>query len=152
MNGSDPKQTARELLTEAHPALVGLSHWIHANPELAYEEVLAAGWVAEWLTTAGFEVETGVGGLETAVRGRFGSGDFHVALCVEYDALPTVGHACGHNIMAAASIGAGIALAAVADELGMRVAGSCGAVSWCSSRGCRTSPGHEPPCSRCSGR
>ena len=58
MNGSDPKLSARELLEEAHPALVGLSHWIHANPEIGFEETLASGWVAEWLVTGGFEVET----------------------------------------------------------------------------------------------
>ena len=121
MNGSDPKLSARELLEEAHPALVGLSHWIHANPEVGFEETLASGWVAEWLTTGGFEVETGVAGMPTAVIGRTGPGPFHVAICVEYDALPEVGHACGHNVIAAASVGAGLALASVADELGLRV-------------------------------
>ncbi len=121
MNGSDPKLSARELLEEAHPALVGLSHWIHANPEVGFEETLASGWVAEWLATAGFEVETGVAGLPTAVIGSTGPGPFHVAICVEYDALPEVGHACGHNVIAAAGVGAGLALASVADELGLRV-------------------------------
>jgi amidohydrolase len=121
MNGSDPKQTARDLLAEAQPALVGLSHWIHANPELGYEEVLASGWVAEWMTTAGFEVRRGVAGLETALAASYGPGPFHVALCAEYDALPAVGHACGHNVIAAASVGAAIALAAVSEQLGLRV-------------------------------
>jgi amidohydrolase len=121
MNGSDPKQIARELLEEAHPALVGLSHWIHANPELGYEEVLASGWVAEWLVTAGFDVRTGVGGMPTAIVASNGPGPFHVAVCVEYDALPAVGHACGHNVIAAAGVGAGLALAAVAEPLGLRV-------------------------------
>ncbi len=121
MNGSDPKQTARDLLTEAHPALVGLSHWIHANPELGYQEVLASGWVADWMTSAGFEVRRGVGGMETALAASFGNGPFHVALCAEYDALPGVGHACGHNVIAASAVGAAVALAAVADELGLRV-------------------------------
>jgi amidohydrolase len=121
MNVSDPKQTARDLLAEAQPALVGLSHWIHANPELGYEEVLASGWVAEWMTTAGFEVRRGVAGLETALAASYGPGPFHVALCAEYDALPAVGHACGHNVIAAASVGAAIALAAVSEQLGLRV-------------------------------
>ena len=121
MNGSDPKQTARDLLVEAHPALVGLSHWIHANPELGYQEVLSSGWVADWMTSAGFEVRRNVAGMETALAASFGSGPFHVALCAEYDALPAVGHACGHNVIAAASVGAAIALASVADELGLRV-------------------------------
>ena len=121
MNGSDPKQTARDLLIEAHPALVGLSHWIHANPELGYQEFLASGWVADWMTTAGFDVRRNVAGLETALAASFGPGPFHVALCAEYDALPAVGHACGHNVISAAAVGAAIALAAVADELGLRV-------------------------------
>jgi len=121
MNGSSPKQSAHDLLTEAHPALVGLSHWIHANPELGYEETLAAGWVAEWLTTAGFEVRTGIAGMDTALSGSFGPGPFHVVICAEYDALPSVGHACGHNVIAAASVGAAIALACVAEQLGLRV-------------------------------
>jgi amidohydrolase len=121
MTGSDPKQIARELLEEAHPALIGLSHWIHANPELGYQEVLASGWVQEWLTTAGFDVRTGVGGMPTALVGSYGPGPFHVAICVEYDALPAVGHACGHNVIAAAGVGAGLALASVADQLGLKV-------------------------------
>jgi amidohydrolase len=121
MTEPDPRQTARELLTEAHPALVGLSHWIHANPELGYEETLASGWVAEWMQSAGFDVRVGVAGMDTAIVATSGTGSFRVALCAEYDALPAVGHACGHNVIAASSVGAAIALAAVADELDMRV-------------------------------
>lgn len=121
MNRSDPKQSVRELLEEAHPALVGLSHWIHANPEVGFEEHHASDWVNEWLQTAGFEVERGVADMPTALIGRFGPGPLHVAICVEYDALPEVGHACGHNVIAAAGVGAGLALASVADELGLRV-------------------------------
>jgi len=121
MNRSDPKQSVRELLQEAHPALVGLSHWIHANPEVGFEEHHASDWVNEWLQTAGFEVERGVADMPTALIGRFGPGPLHVAICVEYDALPEVGHACGHNVIAAAGVGAGLALASVADELGLRV-------------------------------
>ena len=121
MNGSDPKQSARELLEEAHPALVGLSHWIHANPETGFQETLASGWVAEWLTSAGFDVEVGAAGMPTAVIGSTGPGPFHVAICAEYDALPSVGHACGHNIIAASAVGAGIVLASVAEEVGLRI-------------------------------
>jgi amidohydrolase len=121
MTDPDPRQTARELLLEAHPALVGLSHWIHANPELGYQERLAAGWVADWMQSAGFDVRVGVAGMDTAIVATSGSGSFHVALCAEYDALPAVGHACGHNVIAASSVGAAVALAAVADELDMRV-------------------------------
>jgi amidohydrolase len=111
----------RALLDEIHPALVGLSRWIHANPEIGNEERLASGWVTEWLRAAGFDTRGAVGGLETAVAGSIGPGPLHVAICAEYDALPEVGHACGHNVICAAGVGAGIALATVADALGLRV-------------------------------
>ncbi|MEO7119437.1 MAG: amidohydrolase [Candidatus Limnocylindrales bacterium] len=112
---------ARAVIEQADLALIGLSHWIHANPEVAFEEVHASGWAADWLTGAGFEVTRELGGLPTAVAGRIGPGPFHVAVIAEYDALPSVGHACGHNIIAAAAVGAGLALASVATELGLRV-------------------------------
>ncbi|HWH36636.1 MAG TPA: M20 family metallopeptidase [Candidatus Limnocylindrales bacterium] len=121
MQELDPKQIARERAQRAHPALVGLSHWIHANPELGYSETLAAGWIAEWLEKAGFEVQRTFAGVDTAVAGSFGPGPLHVALLAEYDALPGIGHACGHNVIAAAAVGAGVALAGVAQQLGLRV-------------------------------
>lgn len=118
---ADPKQVVQQRLERAHEALIGLSHWIHANPELGYEERRAVGWVSEWLEKAGFEVTRNVADLETAVVGTYGPGPLNVAFLVEYDALPEVGHACGHNVIAASSVGAGVALAAVADRLGLRV-------------------------------
>ena len=118
---TDPKEIARLRVERAHEALIGLSHWIQANPELNYQETLAAGWLIEWLEKAGFKVERNVAGLETAFVGRFGPGPLKVAIIAEYDALPEVGHACGHNIISACAIGAGIALAAVADQLQMEV-------------------------------
>jgi amidohydrolase len=121
MTQTDYKHVARERVERAHQALVGLSHWIHANPELGYEEKVAAGWLAEWLEKAGFGVERGAAGLETALVGRFGDGPLNVALIAEYDALPEIGHACGHNIISAAAIGAAVGLAGVAHELGMCV-------------------------------
>jgi amidohydrolase len=117
----DAKQIARERAQRAHPALIGLSHYIHANPELGYAETQAAGWIAEWLEKAGFEVTRGAGGVETAVVGHFGPGPLHVALLAEYDALPDVGHACGHNVICATAIGAGVALAGVAQQLKLKV-------------------------------
>jgi amidohydrolase len=121
MEHLDLKQVVRERAERAHPALVGLSHWIHANPELQFAERLASGWVAEWLEKASFEVERGVGGLDTAVAGRFGPGPLNVAILAEYDALPEVGHACGHNVIAATALGAAVGLAGVAEQLGLRV-------------------------------
>jgi metal-dependent amidase/aminoacylase/carboxypeptidase family protein len=107
----DPREIARKRAERAHESLVGLSHWIHANPELAFEEQQASGWVAEFLEKAGFDVARVVGGLETALAGHFGPGPLHVALMAEYDALPEVGHACGHNVIAATAVGAAVALA-----------------------------------------
>jgi amidohydrolase len=121
MEGSRPKETARDRAEHAHGALVDLSHGIHADPELGFEETHACRMVSDRLTREGFEVRPRPADLETAVSGSFGPGPLHVAICAEYDALPTVGHACGHNIIAAAAVGAGMALASVADELGLRV-------------------------------
>ncbi|MFN8158519.1 MAG: M20 family metallopeptidase [Candidatus Nanopelagicales bacterium] len=101
--------------------LLALSHRIHANPETAWEEHRAAGWVGEAMAGGGFDVTPAYLGLDTALRATRGSGPLHVVLCAEYDALPGLGHACGHNIIAASSVGAALALGAVADELGLTV-------------------------------
>jgi amidohydrolase len=98
--------------------LESLSHRIHANPELGYQEVKASGWLAEFLAGHGFKVERGVAGVETAFRATIESGDGPtIAILCEYDALPAIGHACGHNVIATAGVGAGAALAAVRDQL-----------------------------------
>jgi amidohydrolase len=98
--------------------LEALSRKIHDHPELAYQEVQAAAWLADYLTGQGFAVERGVAGVDTAFRATMdtGSGPTIAILC-EYDALPAIGHACGHNIIATAGAGAGAALAAVRDTL-----------------------------------
>jgi amidohydrolase len=101
--------------------LLALSHRLHANPEVAWEEHRAAAWVGGSMADAGFAVETAYLGLDTALRATAGSGPLHVVLCAEYDALPGLGHACGHNIIASSSVGAALALGAVADELGLTV-------------------------------
>src|SRR4029453_10702771 len=85
------------------------------------EEHRAAANVAEVLHQAGFDVTIGAYGLETAVEATFGTGELRVVVCAEYDALPGIGHACGHNIIAAAGVGAALGLAEVADELGLTV-------------------------------
>ena len=98
--------------------LEALSRQIHDHPELAYQEVKAAGWLADFLARQGFKVERGVAGVDTAFRGTIenGAGPTIAILC-EYDALPQIGHACGHNVIATAGAGAGAALAAVRDKL-----------------------------------
>ena len=97
------KETARQRVERAHEALIGLSHWIQANPELNFEETMACGWLVEWLEKAGFEVQRNVADLDTAFVGTYGSGPLNVAIIAEYDALPEVGHACGHNVIAASA-------------------------------------------------
>ena len=117
----DAKTTARERIEELQGDLLALSHRIHAHPELGFQEVQAAAWLTEALSGMGFQVTAGVYDLPTAFMARAGHGPLHVALCAEYDALPSIGHACGHNIIAAASVGAGAALTRVADQLGLTV-------------------------------
>ncbi|MEE9609411.1 MAG: M20 family metallopeptidase [Myxococcota bacterium] len=101
--------------------LLRLSRAIHAKPELSFEEHEAAALLTQTLRDAGLEVTSGAHGLETAFAAEFGSDSPCVALLAEYDALPGIGHACGHNLIAAASVGAGLALAALAERLPGRV-------------------------------
>ena len=115
------KETARRRVDEATGELVELSHRIHAAPELAFEEHRASAWTADALERAGLSVERGVCDLPTAFGATAGSGPLTLGICCEYDALPGVGHACGHNVIAAAAVGAGLALAGVADDLGLTV-------------------------------
>jgi len=115
------KQAARERVDQARAMLVPLSHRIHAHPELAFEEEQSAAWLCEALDEVGFRVERGICELPTAFRARVGSGPLHVAICAEYDCLPGIGHACGHNVIAASAVGAALALAPIADDVGLTV-------------------------------
>jgi len=121
MNSSGAKRQARESITAARSGLLDLSHKIHAHPELAFEEEKASAWCAEVLREHGFNIETGICDLPTAFAATAGSGPLTVAICAEYDALPDIGHACGHNVIAAAAVGAAIGLAPLADDLGITV-------------------------------
>jgi amidohydrolase len=95
-----------------------LSRRIHDHPELAFNEVEAAGWLTDFLADKGFKVERGVAGMDTAFVATLETGDGPtIAIMCEYDALPAVGHACGHNVIATSGAGAGAALAAVKDAL-----------------------------------
>jgi amidohydrolase len=111
---SDPSQL-QAALEEVSAEALELSHRVHANPEIAFEERRAAAWTAELLERHGFDVEKPVGGLETASVARWQgerSGPV-IAFPGEYDALPEVGHGCGHNLMCSSSAGAAIAAARV---------------------------------------
>jgi amidohydrolase len=118
---SPVKEMAAGVVDRHLDELVSLSHAVHATPELCFEETASARAVADSLRAGGLDVDEGVYDLPTALESRRGDGELVVAVCAEYDALPSVGHACGHNIIAATAVGAGLALAAVADELDLTV-------------------------------
>jgi amidohydrolase len=103
----------------AHPRLIHLSRDLYDHPETAWEEVRSAQRVAGQLSDRGFDVTDHYCGLDTAFAAQIGSGDLHIALCAEYDALPGLGHACGHNLISAITVGAALALAPVVDGLGL---------------------------------
>lgn len=115
------KDRARRTVAVAAEELIALSHAIHAQPELAFEEHEASALCAAALEQAGFNLERGACGLPTAFVASTGRGPLAVAICAEYDALPDVGHACGHNVIASSAVGAALALASLADDLGLSV-------------------------------
>ncbi len=98
--------------------LVDLSLRIHSHPEIALQEVQASQWLAESLEAAGFGVQRDAGGLPTAFKAIYGKGKPVIAFFAEYDALPGLGHACGHNIICTSALGAGIAAKLAVDALG----------------------------------
>jgi amidohydrolase len=115
---SDPKSAIRQAVDRLAGELETLSRTIHDHPELGYKEEKACGWLSDFLARHGFKVERGVGGVETAFRGTLETGAGPtIAIMCEYDALPGIGHACGHNVIAASGAGAGAALAAVRSTL-----------------------------------
>jgi amidohydrolase len=95
-----------------------LSLKIHSNPELGFKEVKAAAWLTQYLEKNGFAVERGICELPTAFRASYGKGRPSIALVAEYDALPHLGHACGHNLIAGGSVGAAVAAKEAIDRFG----------------------------------
>lgn len=118
---TDMHRAARAAVEAAHAGLIELSHRIYENPELGFEEVRASGWLADELERSGFAVQRGYDEMPTAFVATTGQGSLRVVICAEYDALPEVGHACGHNVICTAALGAGIALAPLADELDLKL-------------------------------
>lgn len=111
--GHSQKNTLMEGVEAQRDTIWGLSRMIHENPEVGFAEFKASRWVAEALEAAGYRVEWPVAGMTTALRATKsgGCGGPRVALLAEYDALPGIGHGCGHNFIAAATVGAAMALA-----------------------------------------
>ncbi|RGE23242.1 M20 family metallopeptidase [Leucobacter sp. wl10] len=118
---SRAKEVSRAEVEGRRDQLIALSHAIHEHPEVSWEEHEAAALVAKTLGEAGFDVEIGAYGVPTAVEAVYGDGDLTVAICAEYDALPGIGHGCGHNVIASAGVGAALGLAPVAEEAGLRI-------------------------------
>lgn len=112
------KSLVQEEVDAHRRELIDLSLRIHGNPETAFVEFKACGWLVEFLEENGFQVEKGTAGLPTAFKAVYGQGTPVIAILAEYDALPGVGHACGHNIMGASAVGAGVAAKRAADALG----------------------------------
>jgi amidohydrolase len=115
------KQQAKDTYSDHEAELLETSRWMYDNPELGYVEYKTSQKYVDILSANGFDVEYPAYGLETAFAARVGSSGAEVVICAEMDALPEVGHACGHNVIGMASIGAGLALAPLAEDLGIRV-------------------------------
>ena len=115
------KQHVSNSIASMRDELVEISHWMYHHPELAYEEHESSARLVSFLRDQGLDVEYPAYGLDTAFAARAGSTGPHVVICAEYDALPGIGHACGHNIIAASALGAGAALAKLANDLGIQL-------------------------------
>ena len=118
---ADPKARAAAAVEARAEQLLDISHRIHENPELGFEEYFAHDLLADAAEGAGLAVQRQAYGVETAFAARAGETGPLVAILCEYDALPGIGHACGHNIIAASGLGAGLAAAEVVEELGGRL-------------------------------
>jgi amidohydrolase len=112
------KLKVKDSVESQRQQLIQLSLNIHDNPELGLTEEKASAWLTSYLEDNGFHVERGIAGLATAFRATYGQGRPRIALLAEYDALPKIGHGCGHNIIAASAVGAGIASKSIVDQLG----------------------------------
>jgi amidohydrolase len=115
------KTRAKEGVAAAADDLIDVSRRIHEKPELAMEERQAAALLADRLEAHGFQVERSAHGMETAVRGTWGEGPVTIAYLCEYDALPEIGHACGHNLIATAGLGAAYGLKAALSPTQVRL-------------------------------
>lgn len=98
--------------------VIDLSLKIHANPEVGWKEEKASRWIADYLEKNGFTVERGICDLPTALRASYGNGKPVIAFLSEYDATTEIEHGCGHNVIATAGVGAGIATKFIADRYG----------------------------------
>jgi amidohydrolase len=118
LNIEEIKNSITSSVDRQSPQLSELSRKIHDNPELGFQETQAVTWLTEYLEGNGFRLEQGICELATAFRASYGEGRPVVAILAEYDALPKLGHACGHNIIAGAAVGAAVAARPAIDKFG----------------------------------
>ena len=110
------KNTFKKNLDSIHKQLTEVSDWMYENPELGFKEFKTSEYLVKFIESFDEKVAYPTGGLDTAFEVTYGNEGPLIVLCVEYDALPEIGHACGHNIIATASIGAGLAIKGLVDE------------------------------------
>lgn len=115
------KQQAQQAVAAVAPELIRISKEIHSHPELAFEEHHACHQLVSFVKAQGFDVREGAYGMPTAFRGEWGNGPVTIAICAEYDALPGIGHACGHNLIAGNAVGAAVALKAALQPSDARI-------------------------------
>jgi amidohydrolase len=121
MDISKLKKSIGKDIDAGYDDLLALSRKLHDNPETAMQEKRACAWLSAYLDKIGYKVKTGVAGLPTAFRGDYGQGKPAIAFMAEYDALPKIGHACGHSLIAACTMAAALAARRVVDELGGKI-------------------------------
>jgi len=115
------KSSVEQTVETVSTKLIKLAETLHAHPETAWQEHQAVKWVAELLAAEGFEITHNYLGFDTAFLAEIGNGTRNIGFMAEYDALPGLGHACGHNLIAASSVGAALALAPLAQQLDLTI-------------------------------
>jgi len=118
MNIDKMKKSIIDEVENQRRSLKEISRKIHSNPELGFHEEQAAELLTDYLKENGFTVERGICQLPTAFKAVYGEGNPSIAILAEYDSLPEIGHACGHNIIATSAVGAGVAARLAVDEYG----------------------------------
>ena len=111
------KERAANQIEEYREQIINISHKIHDEPELGHQEYKSSRLLVDELEKHGYRVEYGVAGMDTAFVARKGNGKPKIGILAEYDALPGIGHACGHNLIATSALGAAIGLSEIIEEL-----------------------------------
>jgi len=111
------KEKAANRIEQYREQIINISHKIHEDPELGHQEYKSSKLIVDELEKHGYSLEYGVAGMETAFIARKGTGSPKIGILAEYDALPGIGHACGHNLIATSALGAAIGLSEIIEEI-----------------------------------